>query len=591
MRGSTRRQVWLTAALTVLVFAGMAQYAVYAGISAGSIVSQLLVSGVFAATGLAAWARRPQNRLGPLMVAFAWTFMAIVFTKPVVPLLVPLGLAAFVVSGTLLAYIVLAYPSGELRTTANRVLVAFTAIGIGVPRLVRMLATEQAPPGSGVPNPWYLLQNPAIAPAMDDVPYIADLVVVGVLLVVVIVRWARASGPLRRILSPVLLPTIVLVSTIIISTATVIVPVPDDVRELLDVVQLLTRMVLPIGFLVGILQTRMARSAVADLVVDLGSDPTPGRLGEALANALGDPTLEVGYWSDSEAGYVDASGRRLALPEPSAERGVTFLERDGTPLAAIVHDPALLDDPGLVAAVTSALRLAVENERLQEEVETQLDEVRASRARLVEASDAERKRIERDLHDGAQQRLVALTLALRLARTRAGGDIDPALAASLDEASMEARAALTELRELAHGIHPQILTGSGLGPAIESLAARAPIGVSVEVEPGRFPSAVEGAVYFAVSEALANIAKYAEAGHALVRSGWADGTLTVEISDDGIGGADVAGGSGLRGLADRLAALDGSLEVVSPRGGGTRIVGRIPTAPPTLDPSLAPSAG
>ena len=250
--------------------------------------------------------------------------------------------------------------------------------------------------------------------------------------------------------------------------------------------------------------------------------------------------------------------------------------------AAIVHDPALLDDPGLVAAVTSALRLAVENERLQGEVEAQLDEVRASRVRLVEASDAERQRIERDLHDGAQQRLVALTLALRLARTRAGEDIDPELAASLDEASTEARAALAELRELAHGIHPQILTGSGLGPAIESLAARAPIGVSVEVEPGRFPSAIEGAVYFAVSEALANVAKYAEAGHALVRSGWSAGTLTVEISDDGIGGADVGRGSGLRGLADRLAALDGSLEVVSPRGGGTRILGRIPTVAPTL---------
>jgi signal transduction histidine kinase len=591
MRGPTRRQVWLEAALTVLVFAGMAVYAVYAGISAGSIVSQLLVSGVFAATGIAAWARRPQNRLGPLMVAFAWTFMAIVFTKPVVPVLVPLGLAAFVVSGTLLAYIVLAYPSGELRTTANRALIALTAIGIGAPRLIRMLATEQAPPGSGIPNPWYLLQNPAIAPAIGDLPYIADLVVVGVLLVVVIVRWARASGPLRRILSPVLLPTIVLFSTIIVSTATVIIPVPDDVRELLDVIQLLTRMVLPIGFLIGILQTRMARSAVADLVVDLGSDPTPGRLGDALANALGDPTLEVGYWSDSAPGYVDAAGRRLDLPEPSADRGVTFLERDGTPLAAIAHDPALLDDPGLVAAVTSALRLAVENERLQEEVETQLDEVRASRARLVEASDAERKRIERDLHDGAQQRLVALALALRLARTRAGGAIDPALAASLDDASTEARAALAELRELAHGIHPQILTGSGLGPAIESLAARAPIGVSVEVEPGRFPSAVEGAVYFAVSEALANVAKYADAGHALVRSGWAAGTLTVEISDDGIGGADAGRGSGLRGLADRLAALDGSLEVVSPRGGGTRILGRIPTVAPSFDSPLAPSPG
>jgi signal transduction histidine kinase len=284
---------------------------------------------------------------------------------------------------------------------------------------------------------------------------------------------------------------------------------------------------------------------------------------------------------------VDADGRRMELPASSATRGVTFLERDGTTMAAIVHDPALLDDPGLVAAVTSALRLAVENERLQGEVEAQLDAVRASRARLVEAGDTERKRIERDLHDGAQQRLVALTVALRLARTRAGDDIDPELAASLDAASTEARAALSELRELARGIHPQILTGSGLGPAIDSLAARSPVQVSVEVEAGRYPPVVEGAAYFAVSEALANVAKYAQATHALVRSSWAAGTLSVEVSDDGVGGADAGRGSGLRGLADRLAALDGSLEVVSPRGGGTRVLGRIPTVAPTVDGSLA----
>src|SRR3954451_16069875 len=159
MRGPGSRWLWLAAAMTVIAFAAMAAYAAYAGTGAGSIVSQLLVSGVFAATGLAAWVRRPQNRLGPLMVAFAWTFMAIVLTKPVVPLLVPLGLVAFIVSGAVLAYIVLAYPSGELRTTTNRALVAFTAVGIGAPRLVRLLATEQMPPGSGVPNPWYLLQD------------------------------------------------------------------------------------------------------------------------------------------------------------------------------------------------------------------------------------------------------------------------------------------------------------------------------------------------------------------------------------------------------------------------------------------------
>ena len=216
--------------------------------------------------------------------------------------------------------------------------------------------------------------------------------------------------------------------------------------------------------------------------------------------------------------------------------------------------------------------------RLQAEIELQLDEVRASRTRIVAAGDAERKRLERDLHDGAQQRLVSLTLALRLARAKLGDDLDPAAARSLDQASDDARAALSELRHLARGIHPQILTEAGLGPAIETLASRSPFAVSVEVRADRFSPAIEGAAYFTVSEALANIAKYAKATSATVRAELRDGDLTVEIVDDGVGGADPTLGSGLRGLADRLAAISGTLEIVSPSGGGTRLVANIPNA-------------
>jgi signal transduction histidine kinase len=222
--------------------------------------------------------------------------------------------------------------------------------------------------------------------------------------------------------------------------------------------------------------------------------------------------------------------------------------------------------------------LVAENARLQAEIEVQLDEVRASRTRIVAAGDAERKRLERDLHDGAQQRLVSLTLALRLARARLGDDLDPSAALSLDQASEDARAALSELRELARGIHPQILTEAGLGPAIESLAGRSPFDVSVEIRAERFSAAIEGAAYFTVSEALTNIAKYAKATRATVRAESRDDHLTVEIVDDGIGGADPTLGSGLRGLADRLAAINGTLEIVSPTGGGTRLVARIPAA-------------
>jgi signal transduction histidine kinase len=231
------------------------------------------------------------------------------------------------------------------------------------------------------------------------------------------------------------------------------------------------------------------------------------------------------------------------------------------------------------------MRLAVENERLQSEVERQLAEVRASRARIVEAGDAERKRLERDLHDGAQQRLVSLSLALRVARMKLGDDADPAMRLGLEQASEDARLALAELRELARGIHPAILTEAGLGAALESLADRSAVPVSVEGATGeRFAPIVERTAYFVVSEALANVNKYAGGTRASVRLGRDDGCLTVEVSDDGVGGADTARGSGLRGLADRLAAVDGTIAIDSPPGAGTRLVAVIPLDQPTANP-------
>jgi signal transduction histidine kinase len=239
-----------------------------------------------------------------------------------------------------------------------------------------------------------------------------------------------------------------------------------------------------------------------------------------------------------------------------------------------------------------ARRLTDANARLRAEVETQLKEVRASRARIVEAGDVERRRVERDLHDGAQQRLISVSLELRVARSRLGEAGDPEVRQSLDRATEEAQAALVELRDLALGIHPLILTESGLGEAVESLADRTPVDVSVDVGPERYPSAVEGAAYFVISEALANVTKYANATKAVVRvRGLAD-HMTIEVEDDGIGGADPRSGSGLRGLADRLAALDGTISVVSPAGGGTKVSALIPTMQPTPlpVPALWPSA-
>jgi signal transduction histidine kinase len=212
---------------------------------------------------------------------------------------------------------------------------------------------------------------------------------------------------------------------------------------------------------------------------------------------------------------------------------------------------------------------------LDHELAERMEELRASRARLVEAGDAARRRLERDLHDGAQARLVALALLLRTARGRVREDAQ--LASLLDRAQEELRTSLRELRELARGIHPAVLTERGLEPALRSLVARAPVPVTVDATAdARLPAPVESAAYFVVSEALANVAKYARATHASVTVERTNGHLTVEVADDGVGGADVVRGSGLRGLADRLAALDGTLSLDSPAGGGTRLRAKIP---------------
>jgi signal transduction histidine kinase len=207
-----------------------------------------------------------------------------------------------------------------------------------------------------------------------------------------------------------------------------------------------------------------------------------------------------------------------------------------------------------------------------------VEELHASRARLVEAADAERRRLERDLHDGAQSRLVALSLLLRSARARASGD--PELGELLDRAQEELRTGLHELRELARGIHPAVLSERGLEPALEGLLSRVPVPVTLEVDcDRRLPGPVESAAYFVVSEALANVAKYARATHATVAVWQANGRVTIYVADDGVGGADVARGSGLRGLADRVAALDGTLSVESPEGAGTRLHAELPCEP------------
>jgi signal transduction histidine kinase len=311
--------------------------------------------------------------------------------------------------------------------------------------------------------------------------------------------------------------------------------------------------------------------------VELGRTP-PGHVREALARTLGDPSLELALWLPERGCYVDSQGRSVELPPPGAERAVTVLGPPDTPVAALLHDPALLQRRSLVEAAGAAASLALENERLQAELRAQLAELRASRARIVQAGDEERRRLERNLHDGAQQRLLGLGLALQLARAELGAGANGA-SEVLDEAEQELRTALDELRELARGIHPAILTDQGLEAAVRSLAERSPAPVTITAVPEeRLGEPIEAAAYFLISESLANSAKYARASAIRVRIVRRDGTAIVDIDDDGVGGADPDHGSGLRGLSDRIHALDGDFRVDSPRGGGTHIHAEIPCA-------------
>jgi signal transduction histidine kinase len=332
----------------------------------------------------------------------------------------------------------------------------------------------------------------------------------------------------------------------------------------------------PIAVLYVFLQRQLDRGGVAGLVVELGTPRADADLRLALARTLGDPSLELAFWFPAEQCYVDGSGAPVRLPEDDAGRSATVVERDGQPIAALLHDPVLENNAELVQSVCAAASLALENERLQAELRARLVELQASRARLVGATDAERRRIERDLHDGTQQRLVSIAMSLGLLESKlpAGeGESRPLL----HETREALTAALAELRELTHGINPPLLVEQGLAAALDELCRRAALPVHLRLQiDHRLPDEVESAAYFMVSEALTNAAKHSHGSEVLVLATCAGQTLTVEVSDDGIGGAGAAGGSGLRGLADRVEALGGRFTVSSPPGRGTTVRGEIP---------------
>ena len=549
----------------------------------GRALAIVAVAWAFLAAGLAAWSRRPANRLGPLLVVVGFALLLRQFRYSHDELAFTVFFAVSEISYALVAHSVFAYPSGRI---ADRVELALVRVGYATtaifPLAMLLVYDGTRPLRFFDPSPREsLLLVSGDAGAVEGLQKAFVVFVWGVLallfIALIVRRLVRATPRARRMLAPLLLAAVAVTLRAVFESIFTFAERPSViVYDYLFWWQIAGFIALPLALLAWLLRSRLAQATVGELVVEL-ERTSPQGLRDALARSLGDPTLEVALWLPERQGFVDASGSPVQLPQPDSRRTVTQLAHEDGPLAALIHDPALLEEPGLVQAAGAAARLALQNARLQAEVHAQLTMVKESRARIVAAADEQRRRIERDLHDGAQQRLVAVALELRAAKRRLGGKADPEIESLLASAADELQTALDELRELARGVHPAILTEEGLAAALESLAGRAPLPVSLEASlDRRLPPEVEATAYFVACEALANVAKHARASRATVSARRRDGTLVIEVTDDGVGGARPEGGSGLRGLIDRVEALGGRLRIESPPAGGTRVVGEIP---------------
>jgi PAS domain S-box-containing protein len=786
----------------------------------------LLMAWSFILGGLVARMRRPDNGFGLLLTAVGMTVFlgALGAANDSLPFTIGYTFGAFFIA--VFIHALLAFPRGYLETRLVYGIVTTGYLILTVGALATSLFDDPSDNCPECPaNAFLIADSPTAVDVINAILVVAGVPALAASVYVFWRRWHAASRPIRRVLAPVYVAAGV---TLALLALTLLVSwISEDAGTVVFWILIFSFAAVPPAFIVGLLSGRLARAGVGQLVLDLGKPHAPGELREALARALGDPTLRLAYWIPDTRSFADLEGNRIDLPEPDGEELVTMVEREGRTVAALIHHRSLEEDPLLVESAAATAALALESERrhaalakaqarnralldavpdlmfrmtrdgvyleykgraedlavppdqligasaheilprdvadpLVEGIRRAIDtgeivtgeyrlaldgrlrdfearivkageeavlivrefterntaqaelerlhlelkqrhreleherdfagtvvdstpsllclvtpggyivrfntslvqlsgrndddltkghafwdvfiapeeretvrrrlmevadeggsgdyestwiaadgerhtvawsttplrddkghprllicgvditerkeyeaELRRSRARLVEASDIERRRLERNLHDGAQQRLVSLSLALRLAQARISDDPEAA-DRLLTQASEELSQALEDLRELARGIHPAILSDRGLGPALEALAARSPLVIDMRLVEDRLPEPVEAAAYYVVSEALANVAKYAEASSVAVSIARVNGRAVVEIADDGIGGADPMRGSGLRGLVDRVEALDGDLEVESPPGSGTRIRAVIP---------------
>jgi len=542
-----------------------------------SLARFTIVAGVsFICAGLLASARRPERWTGSLMIAAGFALFAQTLIDADHSFPFTVGLASLGIPAAILMHLVLVFPDGHLHSGWERLVVGVAYFNAIVVQGVMLMFMGVGHVG-GCPCPENLLfVRDAMTTHMRlmSVERYLGLAVAAAVLVDLAARWRVASPLLRRALAPIVVVgglAVGLLAATLLASSLPYTGAPYRLQS----AQHLVFGIVPIAYLIGQWRARIGRGGASDLIVELGRGLELGQLRDAIAHALRDPSLELGFWLRDPDEYVDVDGRSISVAATPG-RAVTVLERHGRKVAALVHDPALTESPALLDAVSSAAGLALENERLLAESRARLDEVRDSRARLVEASVAERRRLERNLHDGAQQRLVTLSLHLRMAQETVRDD--PAAAETmLERVGEDLMQALDELRELARGLHPAVLADRGLAPALQALANRSPFPVAIAGVPDvRLPEPVEAALYYVAAESLTNAAKHAGATSGRVELSTTPTAVIVEIRDDGRGGAALTGGTGLRGLGDRVEALGGELQVRSPAGGGTVIRAELP---------------
>jgi signal transduction histidine kinase len=547
----------------LLIAQGPGMFTTYAGRS-GPAAGLMVAAGLaLVLAGLLASLTSQAGPAGDLAVLAGIVWFAPVWVGWEVgpPLVRSIGMLAAGFVFPLLFYLVLAFPGGRLPATGTRALAwavyleaALAALGLALFRDPYLDPTCWA---NCTDNVFLLRSLPALARAVTATDRWFTAVVATTLLAVCAWRLLARRGRARVMLVPIALPAIVFAAaTGAHAIALSQMPLEDPANpafQLIFDVQSAAVILLAAGLAMDAVMTVVHRRSVARIVASLGAAPAPGSLESALARALGDPELRVAYWLPDVQRYVDAQGRPVAEPAAAPGRLVTALMQQDRRVAMVSHAATL---PELEREFGAAIRLGLENERLQAEILFQLSEVRASRARIVQAGDAERRRLERNLHDGAQQRILALSYDIRLAHASAEADADNRTRLFLEQALAEVQAGLGELRELAHGIYPAILTEAGLGPALATLADSASIPVELDDDvQSRYPEVVETAAYLMVAEAIEDAAGRG-AGYAAVTVAHRDGRLTVTVEDDGQGRT-----SPMSGIADRVGALDGILTI------------------------------